>query len=489
MDFDRLDNPREECGVVGMYTLPERRLDVARIAFFSLWALQHRGQESAGIAVSDGRNHAVHRGMGLVSQIFKEEHLKKLQGHMGIGHNRYSTTGSSNINNAQPYQIETIHGQIAVGHNGNVTNAEALRRELLANGVGLVSSSDSEVLTQMLAQPIEGEGSKPDWVGRIARVLRKAEGAYSLVILTRDGVFALRDPLGMRPLALGQIFDEGETVGTVVASESSALGVVGAQFLREVRPGEVIRLDRDGFRTVYEAPNKDRSALCVFEHVYFARPDSIIGGKNVHAARKAMGAQLAKEHPVEADVVIGVPDSAIASAIGYAEVSGLQYTEGLLKNRYVGRTFIQPDQRMRRESVKMKYSPIRHNIEGKRVVMIDDSIVRGTTMGPLVRLLRQGGAKEVHVRIASPPVKHPCFMGIDLASHDQLIAHRMTVEAIAGHIGADSLGYLSVDGLRQCVGGDRKSYCGACFTGRYPCDVSTHLAAEGIKGRFERKAK
>ncbi|MCS7221029.1 MAG: amidophosphoribosyltransferase [Anaerolineae bacterium] len=466
---DALDRPHEACGVFGIYA---PGMDVARITFFALYALQHRGQESAGIATSDGRAAYIHKGMGLVAQVFNEDNLRPLKGHLAIGHNRYSTTGSSHIRNAQPYLIETIHGPLGVGHNGNLTNALTLRRRLLERGVGLSSSSDSEVITQMLAAPPPGgEPNGPDWEARIAAFMAQAEGAYSLVILTRDAVFAVRDPLGLRPLCLGELSSDNGTLGFVVASESCALGTIGARYLREVRPGEIVRLDSTGMHSIQGRPPAPRSALCVFEYVYFARPDSILEEQVVHRVRQRLGEELAREAPADADVVVGVPDSATPAAIGYARASGIPYSEGLIKNRYIGRTFIQPDDRLRRAGVHLKYNPLPANLGGKRVVLVDDSIVRGNTAGPLVRLLREGGATEVHVRVSSPPVRHPCFMGVDMATYDELIASSKTVEEIRRHIGADSLAYLSHEGLMRAVVaeiGEDRGHCSACFTGRYP---------------------
>lgn len=472
---------QEACGVFGVFA-PGR--DVARITFFGLYALQHRGQESAGIATCDGRTAYIHKGMGLVSQVFNEENLRPLRGHMAIGHNRYSTTGSSHIRNAQPYLIETIHGPLGVGHNGNLTNAAQLRRLLLERGVGLSSTSDSEVITQMLAAPPEVwlNGHTPDtpsgdrWVERIRAFMHLAQGAYSLVILTRDAIYAVRDPLGLRPLCLGAL-DEGH----VVASESCALLTVGATFLREVEPGEIVRLDHNGI-TSFEGKPSERRALCIFEYVYFARPDSRFEGQIVHEVRQRMGRQLAREAPADADIVVGVPDSATPHAIGYSLESGIPFTEGLTKNRYIGRTFIQPDDKLRREGVRLKYNPLPANLEGRRVVLVDDSIVRGNTAGPLVQLLREGGAREVHVRVASPPVRHPCFMGVDMATYRELIAANLDVEAIRQRIGADSLAYLSLPGLLQAVGEalnlPEGSHCTACFSGQYPVEVPDWLFAE-----------
>ncbi len=465
---DELDRPREACGVFGICAA---EVDAARLAFFALYALQHRGQESAGIATCDGMAAYLHKGMGLVAQVFTEENLRPLRGHLAIGHTRYSTSGSSHIRNAQPYLIETLHGPLGVAHNGNLTNVLTLRHRLLERGVGLSSSSDSEVITQMLAAPPPGgEPNGPDWAARIAAFMAVAEGAYSLVILTRKAVFAVRDPWGLRPLCLGELPINGRP-GYVIASESCALGTIGATFLREVAPGEIIRLDHAGVHASMGAAPQPRSALCIFEYVYFARPDSMLEGQSVHRVRQRLGEELAREAPAAADIVLGVPDSATPAAIGFALASGIPYTEGLIKNRYIGRTFIQPDDRIRRIGVRLKFNPLAANLQGKRVVLVDDSVVRGNTIGPMIRLLRDGGAAEVHVRVSSPPVRHPCFMGIDMATYDELIAHRCTVEEIRRHIGADSLAYLSHEGLRRAVLGGAaadRGHCSACFTGHYP---------------------
>jgi len=470
---DGPDHPKEACGVFGIYA---PGVDVARVAFFALYALQHRGQESAGIATCDGHAAYIHKGMGLVSQVFDEENLRPLKGHLAIGHNRYSTTGSSHIRNAQPYLIETIHGPLGVGHNGNLTNAATLRRKLLKRGVGLMSSSDSEVITQMLAAPPpDGEPNGPDWEARIAAFMTEAEGAYSLVILTRNAVFAVRDPWGFRPLCLGELPGDDGRPGYVVASESCALSTIGARYLREVRPGEIVRLDAHGVHSLQGCKPAPRAALCVFEYVYFARPDSVLEGQTVHRVRQRLGEELAQEAPAEADLVIGVPDSAIPAAIGYARVSGIPYNEGLTKNRYIGRTFIQPSDQLRRAGVYLKYNPLTVNLNEKRIVLIDDSIVRGHTIGPLVHMLRESGATQVHVRVSSPPVRHPCFMGVDMATHEELVAYRMSVEEIRRHIGADSLAYLSYEGMMRAVTaeiGKDKGHCSACFRGEYPVLLS-----------------
>ncbi|MBE7550684.1 MAG: amidophosphoribosyltransferase [Anaerolineales bacterium] len=501
---DELDRPHEACGVFGIYA---PGADVARLTFFALYALQHRGQESAGIASSDGRAAYIHKGMGLVAQVFDEENLAPLKGHLAIGQNRYSTTGSTHIRNAQPYLIETSYGPLGVGHNGNLTNALALRRKLLERGVGLTSSSDTEVIVQMLAAPPPGrKPGRPDWEDRLAALMAEAEGAYSLVVLTRDAVFAVRDPLGLRPLCLGEFPSGG---GYAVASESCALGTIGAQYLREVHPGEIVRLDRHGLHSFQGRAAAVRPALCVFEYVYFARPDSMLENQVIHRVRQRLGAELAREAPAEADVVIGVPDSATPAAIGFAQASGIPYSEGLIKNRYIGRTFIQPNDQLRRSGIHLKYNPLTANLAGKRVVLVDDSIVRGNTAGPLVRLIREGGATEVHLRVSSPPVQHPCFMGVDMATHDELIAHHKSVEEIRVHIEADSLAYLSHEGMMRAVRqahheavrqgqneakvgtfNTRQGYCSACFTGSYPVHLDEwwlqkdheKLVFEGIWG-------
>lgn len=467
---DILDRPREACGVFGIYA-PDT--DVARVSFFALYALQHRGQESAGIATSDGVAAAVHKDMGLVAQVFTEEDLARLNGHLAIGQTRYSTTGSSHLRNAQPYLIETMHGPLGVGHNGNLTNAPQLRNQLLEHGVGLTSSSDSEVITQMLAAPPPGTANgKPDWESRLTQFIAAAEGAYSLVVLTRDAVFGVRDPQGFRPLCIGKLADGG----FVLASESCALGTVSATYVREVEPGEIIRLDAYGMHSIPASVSVPPS-LCVFEYVYFSRPDSVLENQTVHRVRQRLGEVLAAEAPVAADVVVGVPDSATPAAIGYAAASGIPYTEGLTKNRYIGRTFIEPDDRLRKSGVHLKYNPLEANLAGKRVVMIDDSIVRGTTAGPLVTLLREGGAAEVHVRVSSSPVRHPCFMGIDMADSEELIGYVKTTEEIRKHIGADSLAYLSQEGMMSAVTEEAsagRSHCNACFSGEYPIKLDRY---------------
>ena len=476
---DELDRPHEACGIFGIYA-PGR--DVARLTFFGLYALQHRGQESAGIATCDGRSAYLYKEMGLVSQVFNESNLQPLKGHMAIGHTRYSTTGSSHVRNVQPYLIDTIYGPLGVGHNGNLTNALELRYRLLERGVGLSSTTDSEVITQALAAPPEvwGNGHRIDesgdrWESRIRALMQVAEGAYSLTILTRNAVYAVRDPYGLRPLCLGEL--DG---GYVYASESSALQTIGARFLREVEPGEIVRLDSSGVTSIVGHPSR-RRALCSFEYVYFARPDAQMEGQVIHEVRQRMGRQLAREAPIEADIVVPVPDSSTPAAIGYSQESGLPYTEGLIKNRYIGRTFIQPDDDLRKVGIQLKFNPLPSNLKGKRVVLIDDSIVRGNTAGPLVQLIRDGGATEVHMRVSSPPVRHPCFMGVDMATRKQLIAHQMSERDICTAIGADSLAYLSLEGMMACIGDSlpmEPHHCNACFSGNYPIPIPGWLFEE-----------
>jgi amidophosphoribosyltransferase len=452
------DKPQHECGIFGIYAPDE---DVARLTFFGLYALQHRGQESAGIAVSDGRRMHMYKEMGLVAQVFNEDKLRPLHGHIAIGHTRYSTTGSSRLLNAQPFLVESALGPLAVGHNGNLTNAPALRRELLNRGVGLTTTSDSEVIIQLLAG---GEGRT--WEDKMTGLMERAQGAYCLTVLTRDRLFALRDPWGLHPLCLGRLHD----TGWVVASETCALATIGAEYVRELDPGEIITIDDAGPRTIARMAAPDR-AMCLFEHIYFARPDSHIDGKTLHAVRVAAGRELAREAPAEADIVIPVPDSAIPAAIGYALESGVPYSEGLIKNRYIGRTFIQPDDRLRKLGIQLKFNPLADNLEGRRVVLVDDSIVRGNTSGPIVRLLREAGAAEVHMRVSSPPIRHPCFLGVDMASYPELIAHRLSVPEIESQLGVDSLAYLSLDGLVRATGSPTAGFCQGCFTGKYPVEI------------------
>ncbi len=450
----------ESCGVFGIYAPGE---DVGRLTFFGLFALQHRGQESAGIASSDGRNLTVHARMGLVSQVFNEDLLRQLTGHVAIGHNRYSTTGSSRVCNAQPILVGSGANSLVVAHNGNIVNSKLLYHELLEKGYSFSSTTDSEVIGNLIIS-VPGET-----VSRIRYAMNRLQGAYSLTLMTRDRLFAVRDPLGIRPLCLGTI----NSHGWVVASETCALDHIGARFVREIEPGEIIAVGPDGLES-YRKPS-DRHAICIFEHIYFARLDSTIDGRLLYQARRDMGAALADEHPVAADLVVGVPDSALAAAGGYAYRSGITLAEGLIKNRYVGRTFIEPDQRLRDLGAQLKYNPMPQLLQGKRIVMVDDSIVRATTTPHVIKLLRKSGAREVHVRIVAPPIKYPCFFGVDMASRRELIATHKSVPEIRDFIGADSLGYLSIAGLVKAVDSPRQNFCLACFNGEYPIPVQMEM--------------
>ena len=468
------DNPREACGVFGVFAPGE---DVARLTFYGLYALQHRGQESAGIATSDGINaFSLRTGMGLVSQVFDEEDLAQLRGHIAIGHNRYSTSGGSLICNAQPIVVRDRETgtQIALGHNGNLTNAEVLREDLEAQGVQFESTADSELIAHLLALAPAGT-----WEERFHYVMRRIEGAYTLVIMTQDTLFAVRDPMGVRPLCIGQV--DG---GWMAASESCALEHLNVPVHREVAPGEVVQIDASGMRSFFPVAPARKRAACTFEFTYFARPDSKFLGQLIYPAREEMGAQLAREYPVDADIVIGVPDTAIPAAIGYATESGIRFREGLIKNRYVGRTFIQPDQRIRDAGVSLKFNALADVLRGKRVVVVDDSIVRGTTTPRVIALLRRAGATEVHMRITTPPISSPCFFGVDMATKWELIAANKSVEEIRQHIGADTLGFLSLEGLVQSTRQTDAELCNACFTGRYPIDVQMQMdRLETVPGR------
>jgi len=450
----------ESCGIVGIYAPHE---DVARLTFFALFALQHRGQESAGIATADGKKLQVFADMGLVFQVFNEDALGQLAGDIAIGHTRYSTKGSSQICNAQPILAGKNSKAIAIAHNGNIVNAEHLHEELSEQGYVSRTSTDTEVILNLIISSPE-----KDLIGKIRYAMHRLQGAYSLAILTNHQLIGVRDPLGVRPLCLGSI-----NGGWVLASESCALDHIGATFVREIEPGEIVSIDESGVESYREEVGK--RALCIFEYIYFARPDSTINGRLLYQARQAMGAGLAEEHPVEVDLVMGVPDSATVAAVGYALNSGIPLAEGLIKNRYVGRTFIEPDQRIRDLGVKLKFNPLPQVLEGKRVVLVDDSIVRSTTTPQVVKLLRKAGAKEVHVRICAPPICYPCFFGVDMATRWELIAAQKTIPEIKDIIGADSLGYLSIDGLIKAVDLPKDTFCLACFTGDYPIPVQIEM--------------
>jgi amidophosphoribosyltransferase len=450
----------ESCGVFGVYSPNE---DVARLTFFALFALQHRGQESAGIATADGRQIRVFTGMGRVANVFTEEVLRPLTGHIAIGHNRYSTTGSSRIVNAQPIIVGNDGSTIGIAHNGNIVNAAHLLEELTSLGYKFKGSNDSEVIANLIH-------SSPgrNWVEKIKYAMKRLQGAYSLVVITPNELYAVRDPFGVRPLCLGTIDH-----GYAVASETCALDHIGASFVREIEPGEVVKIDANGVESFPGEPG--RRGLCIFEYIYFARPDSVINGKLLYPARQAMGAGLAREHAVDADIVIGVPDSATAAGVGYAQESGIPVAEGLVKNRYVGRTFIEPDQRIRDLGVKLKFNPMPQMLNGERLVVVDDSIVRGTTTPSVIRILRKAGAKEIHMRICAPPIRYPCFFGVDMATRHELIAAKKSIPEICKFIGADSLGYLSIPGLIKAVGLPKENFCLACFTGDYPIPVQLEM--------------
>lgn len=456
------DRPKEECGVLGVYAPGQ---DAARIAFFGLFALQHRGQESAGIAVGDGVRVRMHKDMGLVSQVFDEEILAGLPGHVAVGHNRYSTTGASVLRNAQPIYCTSTVGDIAVAHNGNLINTRKLRSELEADGERFDTTSDSELIARLIVHNLH-EGAE----NAVAWAMRKLEGAYSCTVITPNLLIGFRDPFGIRPLVAGR-FGEGSSM---IASESCAFGPVDGETDRELEPGEMVIVDEGGMRYAQGAPKRDK-AMCLFEFIYFARPDSKMYGALLYGARERMGMRLAEEHPASADIVVPVPDSGIPAALGFSHVSGMPFREGMTKSRYIHRTFIQPDQHMRELGVRMKLTPLEEHIRGQRVVLVDDSIVRATTTKQIVRLLFEAGALEVHVRITAPPIKWPCFYGIDMASRGELAAAVMTIPQIKDHIGATSLGYLSVEAATEAVNDSGKGFCTACFTGNYPIPVPSDL--------------
>lgn len=451
---------KEECGVFGIYN--NDRHDVARVTYHGLYALQHRGQESAGIAVNDEGTILHHKDMGLVPEIFNEVVLNHLKGRIAIGHVRYSTTGASLRENAQPMVVKYKNGQLALAHNGNLVNAAGIRARMEENGAIFQSSSDTEVIANLISRYRVSSDNIED---TLEKVMNDIKGSYALVIVTPRRLIGIRDPQGIRPLCIGKL-DESY----LLASESCAFDAVGAEFIRDVKPGEIVLIGEDGIKSVQtEAPTKSR--LCIFEFVYFARPDSTIDGASVLQARIDAGKRLAIEHPVDADIVIGTPDGGLNAALGYSRQSGIPYGQGLLKNRYVGRTFIQPEQGQRESGVRIKFNAMKSEIAGKRVVMVDDSIVRGTTTRRIVQMLKDAGAKEVHMRVSSPPYKFPCYFGIDISSSKQLVASRHTVEEIRQMIGADSLGYLSLEGLLQIPSGANCTFCAACFNSEYPMDV------------------
>ncbi len=461
-DFIWDDKLNEECGVFGVYSQDED-LDPSRLTYYGLFALQHRGQESAGIAVNNHGTILYRKEMGMVTEIFDDVVLDYLKGHSAIGHVRYSTAGDSLAENAQPLVIKYTKGHMALAHNGNLTNANLLRHQLEGQGTIFQTTTDSEVIAALLSRARIRYSSIEE---SLMDVMKTINGAYSLLVMTPHKLLAARDPLGMRPLVIGK-----KDNSYVFASESCAFDALGIEFVRDVKPGEVIIVDRDGIRSMTSERAAKHSAMCSFEYIYFARPDSVMEGLEVYTSRYRAGQVLAKEHPVDADVVIGVPDSGLSAAHGFADASNIPIVDGFMKNRYVGRTFIQPDQALRELGVHLKLNPIRSQVEGKRVIMIDDSIVRGTTSRRIVNLLREAGALEVHVRVSSPPVTHSCFYGIDTPERQNLVASAHTIDEICQIIEADSLGYISEEGLISTMDGANCQFCTACFNGRYPTRI------------------
>ena len=520
------DKLQDECGVFACIANDNwpTELDIANIISLGLIGLQHRGQESTGIVTSIGNAYEqflVHKGMGLVESVFNAHTLSQLNGNLGIGHTRYSTHGSSELANCQPFVVDTKFGQIAVAHNGELVNKSSLRKEILNRGVGLSTGSDSELITQLLCLPLDTEESDGDWAGRLKNLMKRTPTAYSLILMHRDTIFAARDPYGNRPLCLGRLIGDDDvgaclnseflytTEGWVVSSESCAFQSIKAEMVREIEPGEIIKISKSGVNSVGIVSRPENGsanpAFCIFEYVYFARPDSIFEGQMVASVRRRCGEQLALEAPVKADIISTVPESATPAAFGFSRVAGIPYDNVLAKNRYIGRTFIQPSTRLRKLAVSKKFGILSENVKGKRIVVVDDSIVRGNTMGSIIRMLKNGGAMEVHIRIASPPVRNPCYMGINIPTRKELLANQITVEETAEFLGADSLAYLSVDGLLKSVrqgitldaskkggisssnlsneesemqhlsigGGNNKKvgHCVACLTGEYPVSL------------------
>lgn len=469
------DKPEEACGVFGVYT---QNHEAAKLAYFGLFALQHRGQESAGIATFQGSKLHVHKDMGLVTQVFDEQILEQLPGQIAVGHTRYSTTGSSRVANAQPVVVETRLGALALAHNGNLVNTGVLREQVLAHNWPLETTTDSEVIAYAIAQEVaEGQG----WLEGAIAACGNCKGAFSLVIGTPEGIMGIRDPHGIRPLVIG-ILTAPDNPGKpqyVLASETCGLDIIGADYLRDVEPGELVWITEEGLSS-YHWSQQPSPKLCIFEMIYFARPDSQMHGESLYSYRLRLGEYLAKESPVDADLVIAVPDSGIPAAIGFSQLSEIPYAEGLIKNRYVGRTFIQPTQAMRELGIRMKLNPLRDVLEGKRVVIVDDSIVRGTTSRKIVKALRDAGAAEVHMRVSSPPVTHPCFYGIDTDNQDQLIAATQSVQEIADKIGVDSLAFLRRESMLAAAQDSDSHFCSACFSGDYPITIPEPLKASKL---------
>jgi amidophosphoribosyltransferase len=455
------DRFHDECGVFGVYGHPE----AANLTYLGLYALQHRGQESAGIVASTGSDLNLHRAMGEVEEIFQPSVLAKLKGASSIGHTRYSTAGDKALLNAQPIMVDCSKGKIALAHNGNLTNASELRRKLEHRGSIFQTNSDTEVIVHLIAR-----SAARNFSAALGDALNQVEGAYSLLVLTAEEMYAVRDPRGFRPLVLGQLTAPDGSDAWVVASETCAFDLLNAHYMREIEPGEMLRISRAGLETIHFSPPKQHQ-FCIFEHVYFSRPDSTIFGRSVNESRERLGRLLAREHPVEADMVVPIPDSGVPAAIGFSLESKIPFRMGLIRNHYIGRTFIEPSQAIRNFGVKLKLNPVRNLIAGKRVVLIDDSIVRGTTSRKLVRMVREAGAKEVHMRISCPPTMSPCYYGVDTPTREELIASSNTPEEICRYLGADSLGYLSLSGLREAVNDTEGNFCTSCYTGVYPTDL------------------
>lgn len=461
MPYETGDKFKDECGVFGVFlNHPEKDTDAASTAFYGLYALQHRGQESAGIAVADGERIKLQKGKGLVSEVIAQEDIKELKGNIAIGHVRYSITGEGGIVNTQPMVFHYLQGMMGLAYNGRLTNAAELRKQLAISGSIFQTTTDTELMANLLARY-----SQEKLQDALAKCMEDLKGAFALVIITEDCLLGARDIMGIRPLALGKFQD-----GYILASENAAMDTIGASFIRDIEPGEIVIIDQTGVRSL-QGGASSRRAHCVFEYIYFARPDSTLDGINVYQARRELGRQLARESNIAADLVIPVPDSGTPAALGYAEESGLPFQDGLMKNRYIGRTFIQPTQSMRELSVRLKLNAVDKIVAGKRLVMVDDSIVRGTTSKKIVEMLRTAGAKEVHMAVSSPPTSFPCYYGIDTSRREELIASTMDVEAIRRFIGADSLNYLSIEGMFKAMGGGPSNYCDACFSGKYPVSI------------------
>jgi amidophosphoribosyltransferase len=464
--LEQPDKPEEACGVFGVYAPGE---NVAKLTYFGLFAIQHRGQESAGIATFERDKVHLHKDMGLVSQVFNEETLTRMPGNMAVGHTRYSTTGSSHVANAQPVVVETRIGPLALAHNGNLVNTPELREDLLRRNCNLLTTTDSELIALAIGEEVD---RGKDWLEAAISSFNRCTGAFSLVIGTPEGLMGVRDPNGIRPLVIGTL--DGAPQRYVLASETCGLDIIGAEYLRDVEPGELVWINKAGMASFHWSKKPERK-LCIFEMIYFSRPDSVVHDETLYSYRLRLGHQLAKESSVDADIVIAVPDSGVPAAIGFSRASEIPYGEGLIKNRYVGRTFIQPTQSMREAGIRMKLNPLKDVLGGKRVVLVDDSIVRGTTSRKIIKALRDAGAAEVHMRVSSPPVTHPCFYGLDTDNQNQLIAATKSVSEITKQIGVDSLAYLSWEGMMQATGENSNSFCSACFTGNYPIELPEAL--------------